>query len=576
MNGRLWDVNPRATLLVLTGLLGLGSVCQAQDSPAPDTVRRQDVRTWIFDHDGREWSVQPGASTSLGDTGLFRLVGTTQTLPRGRFAFSFFRDAVDRDPKGTDFATHGFTLALGVLDGLEVFGGVGIENRLKAHYLDEPGAPNDNPFIQSSWETGFGDVWLGGKYSVLGRRSGDRLGLAVRAFVQFGTANPALGLGTGAGAVGGDVVLSRSALGGELHAIAGYEWNDNPEPPVEPEGTALLADDGASFDGPDFVAPAFRWGVGFTLPACTMMQLQAELSGRIYGSTTVPQTDTADLTVGAAFWLSPGLYVRPAYTYALGYDGRGRDVSTARRSSFSVSFGFHSGTPCCQIYVPPPPSPAPANRLPTVSVTCTPSSVLPGAVSNCRATASDPDGDPLTYTWSVTSGRISGSNAEARLDTAGIGAGDCVPVTVRVSDGRGGNAEASTRVCVQEPPAPGPEVLTCTSGGFPRNLSRLNNVDKACLDDVASRLRQDPRSRVIVVGHADSSERNTEVIGRRRSEEVKSYLVGERGVAEARITARSAADSKPLDTAPNARARAKNRRVDVIFVPEGAVVPEED
>jgi outer membrane protein OmpA-like peptidoglycan-associated protein len=66
------------------------------------------------------------------------------------------------------------------------------------------------------------------------------------------------------------------------------------------------------------------------------------------------------------------------------------------------------------------------------------------------------------------------------------------------------------------------------------------------------------------------------VIGRKRAEEVKGYLVDERGIAEARITARSAADSKPLDTAKNARARAKNRRVDVIFVPEGATVPEDD
>ena len=121
-----------------------------------------------------------------------------------------------------------------------------------------------------------------------------------------------------------------------------------------------------------------------------------------------------------------------------------------------------------------------------------------------------------------------------------------------------------------------PEAVTCTSGGFPRNLARLNNVDKACLDDVASKLRSDPRSRVIVVGYADSSERYADVTGRKRAEAVKNYLVKERGVDAARITAKSAGSTKPLDTGKSAASRAKNRRVDVIFVPEGATVPEDD
>jgi hypothetical protein len=72
------------------------------------------------------------------------------------------------------------------------------------------------------------------------------------------------------------------------------------------------------------------------------------------------------------------------------------------------------------------------------------------------------------------------------------------------------------------------------------------------------------------------ADENAFIIGQRILFENKDYLVTERGIAEARITAKSAADSKPLDTAKNARARAKNRRVDVIFVPEGATVPEDD
>jgi outer membrane protein OmpA-like peptidoglycan-associated protein len=148
-------------------------------------------------------------------------------------------------------------------------------------------------------------------------------------------------------------------------------------------------------------------------------------------------------------------------------------------------------------------------------------------------------------------------------------------VTVRASDGRGGTAESTCKIRV-EGPARGPEAITCTSGGFPRNLARLNNVDKACLDDVASRLKQDPRSRVVIVGHADKQERYPEVIGRKRAEAVKTYLVKERGVDEARLSVKSAGASKPLDTGSSALSRAKNRRVDVIFVPEGATAPEDD
>src|SRR5207247_1313761 len=96
------------------------------------------------------------------------------------------------------------------------------------------------------------------------------------------------------------------------------------------------------------------------------------------------------------------------------------------------------------------------------------------------------------------------------------------------------------------------------------------------LDDVASRLKRDPRSRVIVIGHADSKERYPQVVGRKRAEAVKAYLVKNQGVDEARITVRSAAATKPLDTGTTAAARARNRRVEIIFVPEGAVAPDQD
>jgi len=65
-------------------------------------------------------------------------------------------------------------------------------------------------------------------------------------------------------------------------------------------------------------------------------------------------------------------------------------------------------------------------------------------------------------------------------------------------------------------------------------------------------------------------------MGKKRAEAVKGYLVKDRGAEDARVSTRSAGASRPVDTGKTVAARAKNRRVDVTFVPEGATVPELD
>jgi outer membrane protein OmpA-like peptidoglycan-associated protein len=52
--------------------------------------------------------------------------------------------------------------------------------------------------------------------------------------------------------------------------------------------------------------------------------------------------------------------------------------------------------------------------------------------------------------------------------------------------------------------------------------------------------------------------------------------VTDRGVDEARVTARGAGADRPLERGTSAAARARNRRVDVIFLPEGATAPDID
>lgn len=211
---------------------------------------------------------------------------------------------------------------------------------------------------------------------------------------------------------------------------------------------------------------------------------------------------------------------------------------------------------------------APANQPPTVSCAVERSEILPGETVNVHATGSDPEGGQLTYAWSASTGRVTGSGANATFDFTGTTPPATANITVRVTDDHSNTASSDCSVRLLEPARPA-EAVSCIAAGFPRNLSRLSNVDKACLDDVAQRLSSDPRARVIVIGHADSHE-SAAGVAQKRADAVKDYLAKERSIDGSRVSTRSA----PLDTGADATAQAGNRRVEVWFVPEGAAEPK--
>jgi hypothetical protein len=99
----------RLTAWVLGGLLSFGPLAAAQDHG----VKKEDVKTWTIEADGKEYEVRPATPTYFGDTGLFH-VSSAYTLTKGKSAFSLFRDNLDRDPKDIDFSIHGINAAYGL------------------------------------------------------------------------------------------------------------------------------------------------------------------------------------------------------------------------------------------------------------------------------------------------------------------------------------------------------------------------------------------------------------------------------------------------------------------------------
>jgi outer membrane protein OmpA-like peptidoglycan-associated protein len=91
----------------------------------------------------------------------------------------------------------------------------------------------------------------------------------------------------------------------------------------------------------------------------------------------------------------------------------------------------------------------------------------------------------------------------------------------------------------------------------------VDNVCKRVLDDVALRLKNDPRATVVIVGFADPRERRPDQLAGNRANSAVTYLTsGANGVDRPRLSTRTGAGQ--------AGAGQTNRRIDIIWVPEGA------
>jgi hypothetical protein len=163
----------------------------------------------------------------------------------------------------------------------------------------------------------------------------------------------------------------------------------------------------------------------------------------------------------------------------------------------------------------------------------------PDQTGTITLTAHSPQNLPLTYSCTTTAGAVTMNGNIATLSAVGAPEG---PLTVhcKVDDDKGGSAKCDSTLTIVVPKPPLPHVQPLCSIDFgtdAQHPTRVDNEAKACLDQVALALQQNPDSTLVIVGEAAGSEvAGPTVVGAQRAVNTKQYLTTEKGIDPARIT----------------------------------------
>jgi outer membrane protein OmpA-like peptidoglycan-associated protein len=551
----------------MAALLAVAVPAAAQPSA---TTYQQSTTTQSTDERGRV------ATTVNGDAGLW-WVPVGDTNGKG-----LWRGAVGRNSRNTpqghmNVATFTAAVSYGFAERADFFASWDaiqrVDRDLRSLFIatdaQRGGLDTRLPYSREPW-TGnkLGDLRVGTKLGLLSEASGNPVSASAIVAINLPTGDSDNGAGQGSAAADISGVLSRWVSSkAVLSGTVGYNFRKNPSDPVVVH-----------------VPNNFHWGAGIGITPATSWLIHAEVLGDqpVRDNAAVdtplvaedgslsPRINFVDrqtsVTSGVTWFANNGFFVGAELRWDFPMLERINAPDTANDYlDYHVRIGWSptKRQPAPPPVTPPPPTPPapPVNRPPTVKASCNPCTIEVGTRSQLAADASDPDGDPLTYRWTAPAGTVEQPTIIKPMWLAPMVVGP-VPVTVSVSDGRGGTASDTVTIQVIRKEQ---RVYTFEDVHFDFDRYTLRAEAVRVLEQALAAMKENPTLRLTLEGHTCSigtAEYNL-ALGERRSNAVRDYLTSN-GVAANRVTSVSYGEERPKHDNSREETRRLNRRAALV------------
>jgi len=191
---------------------------------------------------------------------------------------------------------------------------------------------------------------------------------------------------------------------------------------------------------------------------------------------------------------------------------------------------------------------------PTITCVASPGTIKAGETSTITAVGVSPQNRPLTYSYPVSGGAVTGSGTTVVFNSQGAPTG-VVTIPCIATDDTSQTATSTTSVTILPPYVPPVQhtqaLCSISFATDKKRPSRVDNEAKACLDEIALDLGKQPDAKVVVVGNSDATEKANSVRQQKaalrnkhikaedtaaeRAVNVKEYLVTEKGIDAARV-----------------------------------------